>query len=138
MKDDVITRFNKKFAPSLIEGGCWEWTGAKNAKGYGHMSRNYRADRQYAHRVSYEIFYGPIPKDLTIDHLCENKGCVNPAHLEAVTLKENISRSDGISAMNARKVYCLRGHVLAEGNLIKRKNGWRECKTCAYLRRKKK
>lgn len=72
--------------------GCWEWNGTRIPKGYGmwHLS----GKRIYAHRHSWEKFYqSKIPKGLQIDHLCRNKSCCNPTHLEAVTCKENIRRS---------------------------------------------
>jgi hypothetical protein len=73
-------------------GGCWEWTGAKDRDGYGtmhHRNRPYRA-----HRFAYEQFVGPIPDGLVIDHLCTNRGCVNPEHLEPVTNAVNIKRGE--------------------------------------------
>ena len=74
---------------------CHEWIGHKE-NGYGRFGMGYgkRGWRLYwAHRISYEMFIGPIPEGLTVDHLCRNKGCVNPKHMEIVTRSENISRS---------------------------------------------
>jgi hypothetical protein len=71
--------------------GCWHWEGGKS-NGYGLFSRHFK-DMIGAHRWSYEYHCGPIPDGLTIDHLCRNKLCVKPAHLEAVTLQENIRRA---------------------------------------------
>lgn len=70
------------------EDGCWEWTGAKTAAGYGQFTRR----KEYAHRHAYEDLVGPIPEGLVIDHLCRNPSCVNPDHLEPVTQRENIRR----------------------------------------------
>ena len=67
--------------------GCWNWKGTIDHYGYGQFNRNQKAKK--AHRISYEWYKGKIPAGLTIDHLCENKGCVNPEHLEAVTREEN-------------------------------------------------
>ena len=72
--------------------GCWLWTGWKNDRGYG----NFEVDSTRtvkAHRFAYEVLVGPIPDGLTLDHLCRNPSCVNPEHLEPVTLRENIMRA---------------------------------------------
>lgn len=91
----------------ITESGCWEWTGARS-RGYGLLAVNYR--RWKAHRLSWELFRGPIPDDLTIDHLCRNKACFNPDHLEPVTQAENLRRGDTIPARNALKTHCPQGH----------------------------
>lgn len=70
---------------------CWTWTGARNPKGYGSVADG-RGGSMLAHRKAYEHLVGPIPEGLTIDHLCLNKSCVNPAHMEPVTRAENNSR----------------------------------------------
>lgn len=69
---------------------CWPWLAYRNAKGYGQVSVN--GTVRPAHRVAYELLVGPIPADLTLDHLCRNTGCVNPVHLEPVTASENTHR----------------------------------------------
>ena len=84
---------------------CWEWQGSTNFPGgYGVIWVNGR--REVTHRVSYELQVGPIPDSLTIDHLCFNKRCVNPAHLEPVTFQENCKRA----GFKYRKVTCTKGH----------------------------
>lgn len=87
-----------------------------------------------AHRVSYELFVGTIPRGYTIDHLCRNTHRVNPYHLEPVTPEENNLRGTSASAQNARKTHCKYGHSLAQGNYYLRKGGSRLCKEC--VRRK--
>ena len=104
---------------------CWNWTGSLNTYGYGC----YYAGRRrliYAHRASYEAFVGPIPEGMHIDHLCRNHGCINPSHLEPVTVGENIRRGVSPSALNARKSVCIRGHELVDTY----KDGRRFCRIC--------
>lgn len=117
------------------ETACWEWKGAKN-RGWGVLQLD-RVKRQ-AHRLSYEFHVGPVPDDLVLDHVCRNRGCVNPAHLEPVTNGENVLRGMSVPAQNARKTHCKRGHPLVPENLYPTKYG-RRCKLCATdIRRAKK
>jgi hypothetical protein len=111
--------------------GCWLWTGSVNHRGYGWFGVGGRKGGTHlAHRWSYEHHIGPISKSLSLDHLCRTPGCVNPAHLEAVALRENILRSNGPSARQARRMNCAHGHLL-DGRLS---NGKRYCKTCNRLK----
>lgn len=112
--------------------GCWEWTGAL-VRGYG----SFRADgHNLAHRFSYEALVGPIPAGLVIDHLCRNKACVNPAHLEPVTQAENVLRGDGPQVTRERyaaRTHCKNGHELpADAPVVRSGTGrtYRLCTAC--------
>jgi hypothetical protein len=104
---------------------CWSWTGALNEYGYGRTGGTIDT---YAHRLSYKIFIGAIGKDLHIDHLCRNRRCVNPLHLEAVTRSENLKRRVN---HYANRTHCKNGHDLTEENTHVTKTG-KSCKKCRY------
>lgn len=110
------------------DGDCWTWTGTTN-RGYGHFRT--LSGRLYAHRWSFEFFRGAIPEGLTIDHLCRNKACVNPDHLDPVPGRINTLRSEGITAALAKATRCVNGHEFTEANTIQRATGGRKCRTCA-------
>lgn len=110
------------------DSGCWEWTGRLIADGYGAI----RIERRtvYLHRLTYMALVGEIPTGLHIDHLCRNRACCNPAHLEPVTCRENVLRSPvAPAAINARKKACKRGHPFTEENTGKATRG-RACRKC--------
>jgi hypothetical protein len=112
-------------------GGCWLWIGSRRGKGYGRTFAN--GHIVLAHRVAYELFVGPIPEAMVIDHLCRNPSCVNPDHLEAVTMRENTLRGVGPSAVNAAKASCRRGHPLDDANVYV-SGGRRHCRACRHAR----
>lgn len=121
----AIDRFMDRVDQS---GDCWEWTGRKFWDGYGIFYVGRTTVR--AHRWSYEHFVGPIPDGLVIDHLCRNRACVKPDHLEAVTNRENLMRGEGPSAVAARATRCVNGHPFDEKNTRVSPDGSRVCRTC--------
>lgn len=114
---------------SLSPSGCWLWMGSVfQNSGYGRIKVSGRT--MVAHRFAYEVLRGPIPGGLTLDHLCRVRRCVNPDHLEPVTPRVNVLRGETITARNAGKTQCDRGHPLAGANLFVRKDGRRRCREC--------
>ena len=106
---------------------CWLWTGTILQSGYGQIRWN--AKQYRVHRFVYELLVGPIPEGLTLDHLCRVRHCVNPAHLEPVTMRENLLRSSSFVAINARKTHCPQGHPFDSENTLVYK-GSRVCRAC--------
>lgn len=116
--------------------GCWIWQWVLSDVGYGTKRINGRT--VLAHRWMYQQANGPIPTGLTIDHLCRNRACVNPAHMEPVTHKVNVLRGMSPNAINARKTHCLRGHEFTLANTyIPPGRQRRQCRACAAERDKK-
>ena len=119
-------RFESKIDKS---GDCWEWLGTIYKTGYGQFKVK---KKQYlAHRWSYEHYVGPIPEGLVIDHLCRNRSCVNPDHLEPVTNEENLYRGKGYRIMNGMDDSCIHGHKYTPENTYWAPNGRHvRCRTC--------
>lgn len=108
--------------------GCWLWTASfDRANGYGKIWMPSVGAMRKAHRVIYELLVGPIPDGLTLDHLCLVTACVNPAHLEPVTMAENIRRKPRATA-------CAKGHPFDAENAIIKRDGTRDCRICARVR----
>ena len=130
------TRFFEKIDTT---GDCWEWTAYRDKDGYGAYSPHsygVKKNPERAHRYMYELISGePIPKGIFVHHRCGNKACVRFSHLELVTPRENLFRSDTPARRNARKTTCLKGHPLSGDNLYMRKDGRksRECRACRRL-----
>jgi hypothetical protein len=125
---DPFSRMTDKFT---IGDGCWEWTGAKTGAGYGKIL-TFRSI-QVAHRVLYELLVGPVPDGMELDHLCQNKSCVNPGHLEPVTHRENIRRGPG----HGKETHCPKGHPYSPENTYTYlyAGSWhRYCKACQTVR----
>lgn len=127
----MIDRLMEKVV--VAESGCWEWQGHVNNRGYGMISVP-GGSPALVHRVSYEEDSGPIQAGLVIDHLCRNTRCVNPAHLEAVTQRENILRGTSPAAKQVAQTHCIHGHEFTEDNTYAIPTGGRMCRTCKRLR----
>lgn len=123
-----LERFEAKV--KKLPSGHWMWTGARASrdKAYGAATLDKRV--QPAHRVAWQLYRGPIPEGLVIDHLCRVTLCVNPDHLQPATGQLNTLRGDAPSAVNAAKTHCVNDHPFEGDNLIIRASGSRDCRTC--------
>lgn len=116
----------------VTEAGCWEWVGSCS-NGYGYWHDPVSRKKVRAHRYMYEQLRGPIPSGLTLDHLCRNKRCVRPEHLEVVSHRTNVLRGNAPAGLNSRKIVCPYGHELTTDYDGKR----RVCKICRAYRAKR-
>ncbi len=125
---DVIERrfFSHVF---LTNVGCWPWRGARTSGGYATFQ--VKGLQVTAHRWLYDRWFG-LHANLDLDHLCRNRWCVNPTHLEPVSNRENILRPNalGITAQNARKTVCPLGHPYDAENTRRDGKGKRHCREC--------
>jgi hypothetical protein len=135
---DPEARFLEKV--DKVPGGCWNWKGAKSAERdgvtyYGYFAAGGAKSQMRVHRWSYQYYVGQIPEGFTIDHLCRNTLCVNPQHLEPVTQRENLRRSDVVTGKRSGATHCPRGHEYSTKNTAaytnKRGYSRRKCRTCA-------
>lgn len=126
MKRVAAERF---FSKVRFTETCWVWTGA-TSQGYGSFAlRSYTTIAAY--RWSFEFVRGLVPKGFQLDHVCKNRICVNPGHLEVVTQKTNVLRGSGPPAVNAKKSHCIHGHEFTPENTYQRKDSvGRKCRTC--------
>lgn len=133
----IEDRFFSKLPENRRDDDCWEWQGEMLNTGYGVISfgsqRSHTRERRLSHRVSWELLRGPIPDGLVIDHLCRNRRCVNPNHLEPVTNLENIQRGPA-----KQKTHCINGHAFDETNTYRYANGNRICRKCRAERMRRK
>ncbi len=110
-----------------LTSSCWLWVGSMYRNGYGKYGRK----GIMAHRIFYTLFREHVPEDMALDHLCKVRRCVNPDHLEIVTLAENIRRGDSLWGLNSRKTHCKRGHEFTLKNTgVQRSDGGRVCRKC--------
>ncbi|MFF1916144.1 HNH endonuclease signature motif containing protein [Streptomyces sp. NPDC058239] len=139
LSGDIEERFWARV--DKTDSGCWLWVSSSRAGNYGDF--HFAGVRYRAHVWAYERFVGPVPKGLQLDHLCHtndsscaggveclHRRCVNPAHLEPVTARENILRGNSIHAANAAKTHCVKGHPFDAANTHVKSRGNRVCRTC--------
>jgi hypothetical protein len=130
--NDLPDRLRSKIV--VMRGGsdCWIWTATTTSNGYGVACLN--GGRTTAHRAIYELLVGQIDDGLVIDHLCRVRNCVNPAHLEPVTQRENLMRGETTQgSINGSKTHCIRGHEFTPENTYPHPAG-RSCRACAAYR----
>jgi hypothetical protein len=116
-----------------VTPACWLWRGADNGAGYGQVAVKHGGKwmPRYVHRLVFEALVAPIPDGLTLDHLCRNTRCANPAHLAVVTGTENIRRGSSPAMVIARSGKCAQGHPRDPQNVRQRADGHLRCVPCS-------
>ena len=109
---------------------CWDWPGHISREGYGRIWNKKKRRPEYAHRVIYRLMVGPIPLGMELDHLCRNRRCFNPNHMQPVTHRENVLRGEGPAAEAARRIKCRCGRKYDRLT----KEGWRICSHCRRIK----
>lgn len=131
-KTPIADRLWAKVVKGPTPSACWVWTGCL-VSGYGQIQGDGKS-RIYTHRLAYELLVGEIPADLVLDHICRNRACCNPDHLQAVDERTNILRGIAPAAVNARRTACTHGHPLEGDNVIVYDDGHRACRSCRARR----
>lgn len=135
--DEVPERVVRKIRAraAVSPDGCWVWLGSKSS-GYGRIawSDGRRMVYSATHRAMWVASRGPIPDGLDLDHLCRNRACCNPDHLEPVTRRVNLLRGVTTPAARAKVTHCPRGHEYTPDNTLTSKRGQRSCKECTYAK----
>lgn len=126
MATDLLTRLDRR--KRVTDDGCWEWNGALTGLGYARMQVG--RGKLYVHRVAYELHVGPVPDGLELDHLCRNRACFNPGHLEPVTRLVNMQRSQQRNMVTNVTGACQRGHDMDDWVWTNRRLGTRACRQC--------
>jgi hypothetical protein len=140
-----LARFLRFVRKGAIASDCWQWTGSRSDNGYGNFTVGGRTF--LVHRLAYQMHVGPIPAGLQLDHLCRNRSCCNPAHLEPVTCRTNALRGEHPLVVVHRSNLCQRGlhrlDVLENLTAASIRIGGRKCKPCSqavsreYMRRRR-
>jgi len=118
----------------IDQNDCWNWKLWISPLGYGQIS--FKDKTELVHRVSFQVFIGKIKKNLEINHICRNRKCINPEHLETVSHRENLLKGDTIAAKNDQKTHCLNGHKFTPENTCINPSGERSCRICKNRRQR--